>query len=90
MFTLTAPCPSTGETGHRCPGFIRDQFIPLCAGGADDVRNMWREDIVRAAEKDRRELGGQVAIEPKVRFSEMPCKWGKTPGTQVQQNKGPC
>jgi len=50
------PCPSTGETGHRCPGFIRDHFIPLCADGADDVRNMWREDIVHAAEKDRREL----------------------------------
>ena len=29
--TLTVPCPATGEVGHRCPGFIRDHFIPLCA-----------------------------------------------------------
>lgn len=55
-FTLTVPCPATGETGHRCPGFIRDHFIPLCAGGADAVSNLWWEGAARAAEKDRREL----------------------------------
>lgn len=56
LFILTVLCPVTGETGHRCPGFIRDHFIPLCTGGADAVGNMWWEDIARAAEKDRREL----------------------------------
>lgn len=55
-FTLAVPCPATGETGHRCPGYIRDHFIPLCAGGPDAVENLWWEDIARAAEKDRREL----------------------------------
>ena len=55
-FTLTVPCPSTGETGRRCPAFICDHFIPLCAGGADAVGNLWWEDAARAAEKDRREL----------------------------------
>ena len=55
-FTLTVPCPTAGETGHRCPGFIRDHFIPLCAGGADAVSNIWWEDAARAAEKDRHEL----------------------------------
>jgi len=56
LFTLTVPCPSTGETGHRCPGFIRDHLIPLCAGGADAVSNLWWEGAARAAEKDRHEL----------------------------------
>ncbi len=55
-FTLAVPCPATGETGHRWPGFIRDHFMPLCAGGADAVGNMWWEEAARAAEKDRHEL----------------------------------
>ena len=55
-FTLAVPCPATGTVGGRCPGFIRDHFMPLCAGGADAVSNLWWEDAARAAEKDRREL----------------------------------
>lgn len=55
-FTLTVPCPSTGDTGHRCPGFIRDHLIPLCAGGADAVSNLWWEESARASRKDKREL----------------------------------
>ena len=55
-FTLTVPCPSTGDTGRSCPGYIRGHFTPLCAGGADAVGNLWWEDAARAAEKDRREL----------------------------------
>jgi len=55
-FTLTVPCPATGETGHCCPGFIRDHFIPLCAGGANAVGNLWWEGAACVAEKDGREL----------------------------------
>ena len=55
-FTLAVPCPATGEIGRSCPGFIREHFLPLCAGGADAVSNLWWEDAARAAEKDRREL----------------------------------
>lgn len=55
-FTLAVPCPSTGDTGRSCLGYIRDHFTPLCAGGADAVSNLWWEDAARAAEKDRREL----------------------------------
>ena len=39
-FTLAVPCPTAGETGRSCPGFIRDHFVPLCAGGADAVVNL--------------------------------------------------
>lgn len=53
---LSVPCPATGKVGHRCLGFIRDPFIPLCAGGADAVGNLWWEEVGRAAEKDRHEL----------------------------------
>ena len=55
-FTLAVPCPATGETGHHCPGYVRDHFLPLCAGGPDTVENLWWEDAARAADKDRREL----------------------------------
>lgn len=55
-FTRTVPCPATGEVGHRCPGFIRDHLIPLCAGGVDAASNIWWEDAARAAEKDQHEL----------------------------------
>ena len=55
-FTLAVPCPATGTVGGRCPGYIRDHFMPLCAGGTDAVSNLWWEDATRAAEKDRREL----------------------------------
>lgn len=55
-FTLAVPCPSTGMAGGRCPGYIRDHFTPLCAGGADAVSNLWWEDAARAAEKDRHEF----------------------------------
>ena len=30
------PCPSTGERGGKCPGYVVDHIQPLCAGGADN------------------------------------------------------
>ena len=90
LFTLTVPCPSTGEVSHRCPGFIRDHFIPLCAGGADAVDNLWWEDIARAAEKDRHELQlchrlrviERHGDDPALRRQAMVLYWG----SEVQRN----
>jgi hypothetical protein len=39
-FEKTYPCPSVGSTSGACPGYVRDDIIPLCAGGADATWNM--------------------------------------------------
>jgi 5-methylcytosine-specific restriction endonuclease McrA len=39
-FQREFPCPSTGKTTGACPGWERDHFIPLCAGGPDTVANL--------------------------------------------------
>jgi len=39
-FQKLYPCPSTGKTFGACPGWNKDHYIPLCAGGPDTVANM--------------------------------------------------
>jgi len=34
------PCPSTGKTSGRCPGWAIDHVIPLANGGCDSVHNL--------------------------------------------------
>jgi hypothetical protein len=44
-FRATHPCPSTGKTEGRCPGYVVDHKYPLCAGGVDTVANMrWQAE----------------------------------------------
>ena len=53
QFSETVPCPATGQIQRSCPGYTRDHFIPLCAGGDDAFENIWFEDMGRAEIKDR-------------------------------------
>ena len=47
------PCPSTGERGGKCPGYVIDHIHPLCAGGADDHKtNMQWQTVEDAKAKD--------------------------------------
>ena len=39
-FVRENPCPSTGKTTGRCPGWEVDHATPLCAGGSDTVENL--------------------------------------------------
>ncbi len=39
-FKRVTPCPATGKTELRCPGYQVDHANPLCAGGADHRDNM--------------------------------------------------
>lgn len=39
-FRKNHPCPATGKTSGKCPGYEVDHVIPLACGGADDPSNM--------------------------------------------------
>jgi hypothetical protein len=54
-FTQQHPCPSTGKTKGRCPGYVVDHIKPLCAGGADHPSNMQWQTLEQAKKKDRLE-----------------------------------
>ena len=54
-FQRTHPCPSTGRTSGRCPGYVRDHVVPLCAGGADSPSNIQWQTREAGARKDRDE-----------------------------------
>ena len=55
-FQRANPCPSTGRPYGTCPGWTRDHFVPLCAGGADDPSNMVWEETRRSLDKDQLEF----------------------------------
>jgi hypothetical protein len=39
-FRKNNPCPATGSTKGRCPGYHVDHIVPLACGGADAPGNM--------------------------------------------------
>lgn len=42
-FKRLQPCPATGKTTGRCPGWVADYIVPLKDGGLDDAANLqWR------------------------------------------------
>ena|SRR5258705_159337 len=49
------PCPSTGRTEGRCPGYVVDHIKPLCTGGPDRPSNMQWQTREEAKNKDRLE-----------------------------------
>ena len=49
------PCPSTGRSGGRWPGYIIDHVRPLECGGADTTENMQWQTVSAAKIKDRTE-----------------------------------
>lgn len=52
-FKAAHPCPATGRATGRCPGWIIDHVIPLCAGGEDAPSNMQWQTVEAAGIKDR-------------------------------------
>ena len=48
-------CPATGKASGKCPGYVVDHIVPLCAGGADAPRNMQWQTVAEAKVKDRAE-----------------------------------
>jgi hypothetical protein len=51
-FVREHPCPSTGMSKGRCPGYVVDHVVPLCAGGADSPANMQWQTVQESRRKD--------------------------------------
>ena len=54
-FTQRHPCPTTGRTRGRCPGYVVDHIRALKHGGADAPYNMQWQSKAAAKLKDRTE-----------------------------------
>ena len=56
-FQREHPCPATSKKSGKCPGYVVDHVVPLCAGGQDHASNMQWQTIAEAKIKDRQEVG---------------------------------
>jgi hypothetical protein len=54
-FKREHPCPATGKTHGKCPGYVVDHKDPLCAGGADKPSNMQWQELAESKVKDKKE-----------------------------------
>ena len=52
QFKRANPCPAGGKIARRCPGYVVDHIIPLCACGADTPANMQWQDAMAGRQKD--------------------------------------
>ena len=53
LFKQTHPCPATGNTTGKCPGYVVDHIHALCVCGKDRPVNMQWQTIADAKKKDR-------------------------------------
>ena len=54
-FERQNPCPSTGRSSGRCPGYVVDHVKPLECGGADAPSNMQWQTVAAGKAKDKTE-----------------------------------
>ena len=57
-FMISHPCPITGSTSGRCPGYVIDHINPLACGGPDAPTNMQWQTKDAAKAKDKWERAG--------------------------------
>jgi hypothetical protein len=56
-FERQNPCPSTGRTSGRCPGYVVDHVKPLECGGADAPSNMQWQTVAAGRARTRPKAG---------------------------------
>ena len=54
-FAKHTACPPTGLFVTRCPGYVIDHIVPLCAGGPDKPMNMQWQEYRQSLRKDVQE-----------------------------------
>jgi hypothetical protein len=54
-FKRDHPCPATGKSSGRCPGYVVDHVRPLECGGADAPSNMQWQTSAEGKAKDKTE-----------------------------------
>jgi hypothetical protein len=54
-FKREQPCPATGKSTGRCPGYVIDHVQPLECGGADAPSNMQWQSTAAGKAKDKAE-----------------------------------
>lgn len=52
-FMKEHPCPATGKSKGKCPGWIIDHIYPLACGGPDKVQNLQWQTVAQAKAKDK-------------------------------------
>ena len=52
-FRADHPCPSTGRTTGRCPGWVVDHIVALECAGPDNPTNLQWQSVAEAKLKDR-------------------------------------
>jgi hypothetical protein len=57
-FKQLHPCPATGRSTGKCPGYVIDHVTPLACGGADHPSNMQWQSVAEAKAKDKWERKG--------------------------------
>jgi hypothetical protein len=58
QFKQLHPCPATGRSNGKCPGYVVDHVKPLACGGADNPTNMQWQTVTEAKAKDKWERIG--------------------------------
>ncbi len=51
-FKTASPCPATGRSRGRCPGYVIDHVQALKHGGRDNASNMQWQTLEAARAKD--------------------------------------
>lgn len=62
-FKKQHPCPATGQSYGKCPGYVIDHIIPLACCGVDRPSNMQWQTVADARAKDkieRKQCGGTL------------------------------
>lgn len=54
-FRKDNPCPATGKTTGKCPGYVIDHSVALCKGGSDSKANLAWQSKADAKAKDKTE-----------------------------------